>query len=243
VRVNKRDDGFYDGAFCSMSTSPGVGGSYTSSVEVDVAAPGLVDQSLDVECPPYSGDDWPVHPGPGTYLSGPEQGTVLFEDGGEGPSTPWTFAFYRRTTDSRCIAPLTGAGAIYSGTESCDHRVPHFPYSTTGWAITPAFGGAAAGATLAFDVYRDVGPNDLTRVDVFPDGRMPPLDQVGETALLWSERGSTPTDRQWRHVEVTLPAQWFYDRPVRIRFAGQLPDAYMDARYKGWMIDNVRVTR
>jgi hypothetical protein len=242
--VNKRDDGFWGGYWCDMTTSPS-SGPWTATRTMTVGTTAIHDQSLWIRCPEYSGDDWPEHPGPGQYMSALSQGAPLLYDDAEGTTVPWELiGLWRRVTSTPCVSPsaASGVGAFYYGDPNGCYYYPNVGSVGIAWMTSPPIAGVVEGSTIEFDSYRDFGENDETAVVVFPQGAERQVDNDYFQKKVWSRRGPHANDRGWEHVTIRLPRAWFYGLPVRFRFAVKTYGPYHHDR-KGWLVDNVKITR
>jgi hypothetical protein len=237
------------GSWCSISTI--AAGRATTSRTIRVGGAPIVDQSTYVSCPPYSGDDWPDHPGAGQLLRAPARGLVLFADDGESDAIGWELiGLFRRTRGTPCLSPsaASGLGAFHYGDPNgChyDHRPSTGSAGSVGigWMTSPPIAGVSEGAKLVFQSYRDVGGRDATTVVIFPEGQGSRVGDQTFQKTVWSRTGPQPSDGRWERVEIPLPPAWFYGRPLQIRFAVETRDAFEHRGKRGWAIDDVTIVR
>jgi hypothetical protein len=239
--VNKRDDGFYDGEWCSMTHSP-ESGPWVGTLTFDVVDKPVDMSDIYVECAPYSGDDWPDYPGEGPYLASLAPGTLLFSDDFEGDSSAWApNGLWHQVAHTSCISqgPLTGM--FHYGDENyCDIYNRKESWNQAGTILSPPIAGAAQGSKLTFDSYRDFDgdANDQTRVEILPQG----FTEYTQPTLVWETDGRDANDRKWQHIEITLPYAYFYSSNIQLRFFVTTQSSW-NSKSTGWFVDNVQLTR
>ncbi|MDB5216736.1 MAG: hypothetical protein JWO86_4663, partial [Myxococcaceae bacterium] len=249
--ASNSNDGFWGGSWCSMTTSPSQPWTSTTSRTMTVATTPIDDQSLWISCPSNGNADFPVHPGPGQFMSGLPQGTPLLQDDAEGTAVAWELSgLWHRVASTPCVTPSAAAGVgafWYGDPNGCnyDHR-PTFSGTGSigiGWMTSPALAGLQQGSTIEFDSYRDIGGRDETNVIIFPQGQGSHVNDDTFQTKVWARSGPVASDRGWEHVTITLPWAWYYGQPVQVRFAVETYEAFDHRDQKGWLVDNVKISR
>jgi len=162
--------------------------------------------------------------------------TELFRDTFEG-TTAWSpTGLWHLANNSACASPgfASATHAMYFGLDaSCNYANSA---TVAGTITSPIITGVVATSNLAFKFFRQVesasGSFDVTSVEIVAGTT---------TTTVWTRSSANPSTLAWTDSGA-IPLSAFAGRSIQVRFRFDSKDRISNA-FKGWLIDDVVVTR
>lgn len=150
---------------------------------------------------------------------------------------------WHRIVDGSCADPAQASGKVawhFGDEETCSYQTT--PRTRVQGTLTsPEIEGISPTSALTFSFLREVEKTSATSSKAYDVTAVKVAEADSDDwQVVWSRDSRTPSGASWMTAE-PIGLGSFAGKAIRIRFAFDSIDAYVNAR-RGWLIDDVRVS-